>query len=340
MRLGIIARCDSRGIAYQTEEACRGLQPDRVLVVMLHDKRWPERPDRYRDYDCVFADSDLRTRKLDLRKVRQFMAGLDVVFAVETLYDWEMMEIADGLGVHVVVQGNPEFYTHPRDPDRPHPDLWVWPTPWLLDDMPGGTLLPVPAPPTRPAAADPGDETLRVLHVAGHRALGDRNGTDLFYEAIPLLGPGVHVTVVGQDGQLASPRLPRGVTYEAHPNGVEDRWRLYENQHVVVLPRRYGGLSLPAIEACAAGVVPMMPDVAENSMWPILPLQAKIGRRQRVPAGSVPTWLVRPNQIAYEIDKLNRDRHLLDDAQARAIDWAATNQWEDWLPTYRDALAP
>ena len=340
MKLGVIARCDSRGIAYQTEEACRGLRPDRVLVVMLNDRRWPEEPERYRDYDTTFVDSDLRTRRLDLAKVRQFMKGLDVVFAVETVYDWEMIDIADELGVRIVIQGNPEFYTHPGEPGRPHPHEWVWPTPWLIDDLPGGQLLPVPAPTLRPQAADPEDEVLRVLHVAGHRALGDRNGTDSFFDAIPLIGSRVHVTVIGQDGALPNPRLGRHITYEAHPNGVADRWDLYRNQHIIVLPRRYGGLSLPCIEACASGVIPMMPDVAENSLWPIWPLQAKTGRLQRVPAGTIPTWSISPNKIAYEIDKANRERHLVEERQERAYQWADDNQWDAWEQTYRDILAP
>ena len=342
MSLGIIARCDNRGIAYQSWEAVDALQPDKVLLVMMNDRKWPEDPARFARHNVIHVDTSLGHRMLDEAKVRKFLDGLDTVFTVETLYDWQMADIAREMGVRTVVQGNPEFYNHYRHPDLPRPDEWVWPTEWMRDheDIPDGDLLPVPAPAWLDVSVpDPEAEALRVLHVAGHRALGDRNGTDLFYEALALIGSKVHVTVFGQDGQLPTAKLGRHVTIESNPRGVKDRWDLYDNQHIVVLPRRYGGLNLPAIEACSRGVVPMMPDVIENSLWPILPLPARKGRLQRVPFGMVPTWGIRPNAIAHEIDKINRNRDRLAEAQHRAIDWADNNSWEAWLPAYRDALA-
>ena len=346
MRLGIIARCDSRGIAYQTLEACRGLNPDRTLVVLMNDRHWPEQPERFRPWNPIYVDSDMNTRQLPMDKVRKFLDGLDVVFSVETLYDWEMRDLADELGVRLVVQGNPEFYTHHRFPQRQHPHQWVWPTHWMLDheDMPAQVgVLPVPAPEspvdweTQPATDS--DGPLRILHVAGHRALGDRNGTDLFFETIGLLSPNVHVTVVGQDGQLPDYRKARGVTVEATGRGYADRWDLYRNQHLIVLPRRYGGLCLPAIEAAASGVAIMMTGAEENLGWPIVPLAPRQGRLQRVPFGRVPTHSVRPNLIASEIDKLNRNRERLTAAVMRSQDWALDNNWEAWEPAYRDVLA-
>jgi len=339
--LGIVARCDSRGIAYQSWEAVNALQPDKILLVLLNDRKWPEDPARFGRHNVTYVDSSLGHRMLDEKKVRKFLDGLDTVFAIETLYDWDMADWAREAGCRTIVQGNPEFYNHHRHPERPQPDEWVWPTEWMRshDDLPEGDLLPVPAPAWLDTdTPHPEAEVLRVLHVAGHRALGDRNGTDLFFESLALIGTRVHVTVIGQDGQLPNVKVGRNVTIETNPKGVKDRWDLYKNQHVAVLPRRYGGLCLPATEACARGVVPMMPDVLENSLWPILPLPARSGRLQRVPFGVVPTWAIRPNAIAHEIDKLNRHRELLVEAQRKALDWADDNSWESWEPAYRGVL--
>jgi hypothetical protein len=339
--LGIIARCDNRGIAYQTWEAVNALKPDRVLLVLLNDKHWPEDPGRFGRSNVHYVDTTLGDRVLDETKVRKFLDGLTSVFAVETLYDWDLADWAREAGCRTVVQANPEFYNHHRHPERAEPDEWVWPTEWMRDheDLPLGSLLPVPAPMVDTASMPSLEtETLRVLHVAGHRALGDRNGTDLFFESLALIGSRVHVTVIGQDGQLPTGRLGRNVTIETNPKGVQDRWDLYRNQHVVVLPRRYGGLSLPAIEACASGVVPMMPGVPENGLWPIVQLPARSGRLQRVPFGMVPTWAVRPNAIAHELDKLNRHRDRLAEARQRVLDWAEDNSWESWEPAYRGFL--
>lgn len=340
MSLGIVARCDNRGIAYQTWEAVNALKPDKVLLVLMNDRQWPEDPGRFGRHNVTHVDCSLGNRVLDEGKVRKFLEGLTSVFAVETLYDWAFADWAREAGCRTVVQMNPEFYNHHCLPDVPAPDEWVWPTEWMRDSehIPHGVLLPVPAPPALNTAADPDSEELRVLHVAGHRALGDRNGTDLFFESLALLGSRVHVTVIGQDGQLPTGKLGRNVTIETNPKGVKDRWDLYRNQHLVVLPRRYGGLNLPAIEACSRGVAPMMPDVLENNLWPIIPLPARTGRLQRVPFGMVPTWMVRPNQIAAEIDKLNRHRDRLAAAQQKAFDWAENNSWESWGPAYRGVL--
>lgn len=341
MSLGIIARCDNRGIAYQSWEAVTALKPDKVLLVMMNDRAWPEDPGRFGSQNVTFVDSEMGHRALDEGKVRGFLDGLTSVFAVETLYDWALADWAREAGCRTVIQMNPEFYNHHHRLDLPAPDAWVWPTHWMRshDDLPYGDLLPVPAPPSVNTASDPECEELRVLHVAGHRALGDRNGTDLFFESLALIGTRVHVTVIGQDGQLPTGSLGRNVTITTNPKGVKDRWDLYRHQHVVVLPRRYGGLNLPAIEACSRGVIPMMPDVPENGLWPIIPLPARQGRLQRVPFGTVPTWMVRPNAIAAAIDQLNKHRDRLVESQQRALDWADNNSWEAWEPSYRDALS-
>lgn len=341
MKLGIIARCDNRGIAYQTWEAVKGLKPDKVLCVMMNDKRWPEEPGRFANNNTTYVNSSIAVRGLDESKVRKFLDGLDVVFAVETLYDWDLVQWAHEAGARTVVQGNPEFYAHHNRHGWgwPPPDKWVWPTVWMTDhdDLPEGPLLPVPAPPADVRQmADPEDDTLRILHVSGHAALGDRNGTKIFAETLNLIGTKVHVTMTGQDGALPDPPLGRHVTLERIPDGVDDRWDLYRNQHLIILPRRYGGLCLPAIEACSRGVIPVMPNVPENSLWPIVPLQAQQGRLQRVPFGQVPTWNMRPNHIAYKIDRLNENREQLAERQNDVLDWAFNNSWEGWADIYRE----
>lgn len=348
MRLGIIARCDSRGIAYQTLEACRGLNPSKVLVVRMNERRWPEDPSRFTPWDATVIDSHPVSRSLDVTAADKFLDGLDAVFSVETLYDWDIANRCRQRGIKTVIQGNPEFYVHHLNDLRlpgeqlAHPDLWVWPTTWMFDDgrLPNNHLLPVPAPTVAAQpSADPEDETLRILHVAGHAALGDRNGTLVFANTLPLIGTKVHVTMVGQDGALPATRPSKWLTFEANPKGVKDRWDLYRNQHLVILPRRYGGLCLPAIEACTQGVVPLMPAAPENSLWPIHGLPAQRARLQRTPGGRVPTWAVRPNTLAAEIDKINRNRGLLGKAQSDCLKWARSNTWDKWRAEYERAFS-
>jgi hypothetical protein len=270
-----------------------------------------------------------------------FFRDIDVLFSAETLYDWKIADLARRCGVRTVVHGNPEFYRHHRQPGAPQPDRWVWPTAWLTDhpDLPVGPIVPCPAPPMKHVAGDPDDEMLRVLHVAGHAAAADRNGTSQFLAAIPRLRNPTEITIVSQDGWLPQVRAPHYVKVNLVPTGVENREDLYVGQHVVVLPRRYGGNCLPAAEACAAGCALAMPDVSPNAMWPIVPLAASTAPGHLTPFGRIKTFTVRPATIADAVDRLNSNRHKLTVAMEAAAQWATDNSWDALRPRYAEVLS-
>lgn len=340
-RIGLIARCDQRGIATQTHEFYRHMKPDKTMVVLMGDPRWPEDVGMYQGVDVMYAQSDFQTRLLRERDLLAFIEGLDVIFAVETVYDWRLIDLAHALGIRVILQANAEFTVHFSQPHLPHPDVWAWPTPWLQGDerLPAGPIIPVPTVERPPTAAPPDDRVLRVLHVAGTAAAGDRNGTIEFIEAIPSIREKVHVTIVGQDGMF--PRQIRhghNVTVDAIPAGVDDRWDMYRNQHVLVSPRKYGGLSLPVLEAMATGMCVVMPNCSPNEIWPGPRITARRGRQHRSPLGPFPTWTVHPMDVAQQIDQLARNREVLHDEMEVASDWAAQNSWSELKPRIYDPL--
>jgi hypothetical protein len=239
MRLGIIGRANDRGLGIQSLAAWRNLPFERALVVTDDNWRWPEYPERYEDGRWVRSMEVVRpTWDYDEELTREFLEGLDLVFTVEGFHTWEVCDWAREMGVKTLVQGNPEFFKH-RRVSLPEPDAWTWPTNWLLEQIPDGWIVPVPI--AGDCWAKPGDpdaERLTVLHVAGHRALGDRNGTDAFYDSLRLIRSEVDIRVVGQDGQLPEPyRLKNNLNLDARPLGVVDRWELYDGAHLVVLPR-------------------------------------------------------------------------------------------------------
>jgi glycosyltransferase involved in cell wall biosynthesis len=340
MKVGLIARANQRGTGIQTHEAFRHYPFDRTMVVAIPDMRFPDDLSLYPD--ATYIGLDTRAHSLPKGKICRWMEGLDVVFSVETLYDWNVADWARDMGIRTVVQGNPEFYVHRRKTDQPHPDLWVWPTSWRpFDDMPEMHILPVPVPNDRPRIAGlPEDDKLVVLHVAGHRALADRNGTDQFIEAIARLRRPCEIRVIGQDGQLPLPsRVPRGVDLVNTPTGVEDRWEMYRGVHVVALPRRYGGNCLPAYEAMASGCAVMMPNISPNQTWPIVPLDFRQGRQLQVQAGFIATWNTVPDAIAYTIGQLDEHRDRLAGHQLEARAWAAANTWRALEHEYDEAFA-
>lgn len=332
-RLGVIGRADDRGIAWQTLEMARHLQPDKVLCVMMNEPDWPEDPSRFSDSDVTLVDSNLsqnlNRRVLDEDVCRGFLEDLDVVMAVETVYEWAFLDWAREANVKTIIHGNPEFFAHHRNPDWPWPDVWAWPTPWMIGDLPPGPQLPVPAVQRPHVAADPNDDVLRVLHVAGKHAANDRNGTSEFIEAVRGLRQRIHVTLVTQEQSLFRRPKPsnRNVTVEVITGGVEDRWSMYENQHVLVLPRKYGGLSLPAIEAMACGLTVMMTDCSPNEIWPGDRITARKGRIQLSPFGKIQTYGTHPNEISSKLNRLALTRSRLATLMDESSLWAMNNSW-------------
>lgn len=339
-RLGIIVRADQRGIAHQSYEAARHLDPAKVLIVGMNDPAWPEDVARFRRWKSVYVESNPKTRELPETRVRGFLRDLDVVFAVETLYDWRMADWARDMGVRTVVQMNPEFYVHPRMPEFAEPDMIVWPTEWLVNELPSAPILPVPVPDHSPVKpADPHDGPLRVVHVAGHAAAGDRNGTLLFMEALASVRQEVEVTVVGQDHWLPEASPGRKVRLSLHPDGFPDRWDLYANQHLLISPRRYGGLSLVTNEACRVGLAVSMTDCTPNTRWPIFPLPTRKGRLHRAPYGPVPTFSTTPAAIARTIDRFAGNRDELERYMQMSTEWADANSWSSLRGRYNAVLS-
>ncbi len=353
MKIGLIGRADDRGIGIQTWEFHRHMPVHSTLVVLTNDRAFPEDPARFGS-DVVHVDSNLSTKRdqrgLDERKVRRWLQPLDVVFAVETVYDWRLIDWAHDAGVKVVIQGNPEFYCH-HQYGFPQPDRWVWPTGWMLDELgehlPPEQLdvLPVPTVDRPSTAADPEDDALRVLHVVGRPAAGDRQGTLEFVDALASIRGRVHVTLTSQEGGLPSTqRLGRDVTCDVISTSQADRWELYRNQHILVSPRKYGGLHLPGLEAMASGLALVMPDCSPNGMWPGRRMKTRKGQRVRTPFGGIQMAAVHPFDIARQIDIYARDRAALSADMAEAKRWADFNTWEahaeySYMPLFEEVLS-
>lgn len=340
MRIGVIVRANRKGLGYQTRDVMDHLPADKVLLVLMSSRAAPDDLSlvEHREAVHVPLGTDMR---MSPRLVAGFLNEIDVLFSAETLYDWKIADLARRHKVRTVVHGNPEFYTHHRFPGTPQPDRWIWPSSWLTDhpDLPDGPIIPCPAPWHQPVAGDPNDEVLRVLHVAGHSAAADRNGTTDFLSAIPRLRSPVEVTIVSQDGWLPDVRAPHHVKVNRIPTGVKHRIEMYEGQHIVVLPRRYGGNCIPATEALASGCALAMSDVVPNHQWPIVPLAARLAPGHLTPFGRIKTHSVRGATIADAIDRLNANRGRLERQMAESRRWARENSWDALRPRYLEALS-
>ncbi len=326
MKWGLIARSETdRGLGVQTKAMFDNLSPDTTLVVIVPGSGFAAHPENYPGATVT----KLKSHQLDEETVRDWWKGLDVVVSVETLYDWRLVEWAKADGVRTIVHGNPEFWMA----SNPQPDVWWWPTKWRLEHLPKGMVVPVPVPERTNVAAPLDLPNLHALHIAGN-AMGDRNGTGIVLNAMRQVPRGVKLDVYHQ--------TPIGRTHHTHIRDrgtVENRWAMYENQHVLVLPRRYGGLCLPALEAMACGVVPMMSECSPNLDWPIIPLQGDIGRVIEMQTGPVETYEVYSNQVANALKGYASDLNRLERDRQRVSQWAADNTWDALEYVYHVALS-
>lgn len=343
MRVGLLARAEDRGLGLQSWEFARAMKPARVLVVDMGElaRGFPAHLDRYPGATVVQYERG----ELPERQVREWLDGLDVVVTFETFYDQRIPAWADAAGVATVNQANAEFLP-PRGSLPCNPTRWWAPTPWRLSHLPEGTrVVPVPVADDRftfRAPTPAADGVLRVLHVAGHAAAADRNGTGLVLETLRRLEPPMRVRIVTQDEKLRSgPRIRTGIDLEVVTGGVGDYWRLYDDADVLVLPRRYGGLSLQAQEAMAAGLAVIMSDCEpQASFWPVQRVRSATGPpRLRCPGGPLPLTNARPEAIADALNVLAGDRQHLADLQASSVAWAKAHRWGVLRPLYEREMA-
>lgn len=338
--LGLIARADDRGLGMMTLELARHLKPEKVLVLDVPESPMPAHLDRYPGATVV-RWSPNRPSIGDAVLLR-FLDGLDVVYTAETLYDPALGQLAARHGVRVVLHVMPEFRR-------------VWPgaltleewaaSPWRLDELPAGSPLvpvPVPRPPFYVTERADSRAPLRILHVAGNRAAADRNGTDVLRQAVRALSPDVRLDlrVAVQRGVRPGFVGPRGVKV-TYAGAVDHRWDLYAGADVLVLPRRYGGLCLPAQEAAAVGLALVMPDVVPNAWYPTLmfPTRGKAGQITS-PAGPLAVHEPDHYALARLLEVLAADPGYVAHAQHRAREWAELHSWDRLAPEYERRLRP
>lgn len=337
MKIGLIARCDARrGLAIQSHGFYENLPVDRVLLVRMPRPVCEEKPEWFPGATEVRYND--QTHTIDEEIAREWMRGLDVVFAVETPYHWQLPNWAREMGIKTVIQGNPEFYRHgtPGHENSAQPDCWWWPTTWRLDKLPAGRVVPVPMPYRRRTAADPEQGPLSVAHVVGMLAHADRNGTEIVASAVAGIRAQVHLSMYSLEGVLPEMRRNPRVTIEGAPMGVEDRWSMYEGQHLLVLPRRYGGLCLPALEAAACGVAVLMPNCAPNHELASLFIEPRRHRSLALPCGTIQAAEVNHVDLSRQLDHLARNMDEI--AAAQSASYESVLRWPVAAGMYVDEL--
>lgn len=270
---------------------------------------------------------------------RTWLQGLDVVYTAETGYGQALWPEADRLGVRTVLHANFEFLDR-----RDQPTVWAAPSMWHFGEFPTGSVfLPVPIRPTAPDV--PKTSASRLLHIVGRPAVHDRNGTSDLLQALQHIQSRVTVTVKCQDpGYVAGlirdhrVRTPDNVTLVVDTGDVPDNSDLYQGQDVLVMPRRFGGLCLPAQEALGSGMPVIMPDISPNTWLPNEWLVPASWQREFMAKNRITVYATDPILLATKIDELATDQTMFMQAQEKARTLAKTLSWDNLLPRYREVL--
>jgi hypothetical protein len=333
MQVGVVARSEARGLGNQTYEVCRNLDPDRVLLVDPGpDRRFDQHPERYDPWRTTV--SRWRAGQLDRPVVARWLRGLDVVYSAETPYDLRLPEWAAEVGCSVVVHANPELLNvH----DATAAVTWWSATPWRRDFLPPTTrVVPMPCP-TPKVTTDTDGGGVRFLHVAGWPTVKDRNGTDAVVAAAKRMTSGAPVILRGQHRDLAAYR-GAAPNLRVEVGTIPNYWDLYRGADVLVMPRRFGGLCLPVLEALAAGLPVVMTDCPPNEVWPGPRVRATSTSTVQTRGGVLPLFDTDPQALAETLDGIATDPETLSKLRREAADWVAANTWDALSGMWRDEL--
>jgi glycosyltransferase involved in cell wall biosynthesis len=323
------ARADDGGLGSMTQEFFRHMHPDKTMVIdLMGAGRGDARLSRFPGAQVNHGYNG----DISEATIRGWLGGLDVVYAAETWYRDDFCDIARDMGVRTVLHVMPELYRA----DQAQPDCIWLPTHWERGRVPHREIMPVPA------ARDRFPWRKRTLAehfvFVGAPAFHDRNGMQLVVDALPAVRSHIRFTFTG-------PVAPDPISTETvaveHRQPTTEYWgAIPASADVLVLPRRYAGLSLPMQEAACLGLPIITLDLEPQRRW--LPagtlIPATVHHRARMVGGTFDVHTCPPGLIAAAIDALAERPHIVAEASEASDAHAEWLAWEHWGPVYRKRL--
>lgn len=348
MTFGVVARADQSGLAQLSEQVIARTDPDRVLVVDMgvlsrghYDPYRYDRPGR-RVYRMPLRVEDGGDHVL--AQLHGFFGDLDHAFTAETWYSPVVADVAAQFGARRHLYAMPELY-RPNRRDLAAEHVWL-PCPLGPHDSERfrARVLPWFSPTdvefmARPAPGD--DGPVRFVHPTGS-AMADRNGTKEVLAACAYVDVECELLIVGLPqtfgdectiGKVHVRRIPR-----------VDRWLdLYALGDVLVLPRRYGWLSLPMYEAAAAGMPVITTDVWPQNGWfadwpDLLVPTAGPPDAVNMKGGSILVHTAHPQRLGQTMARMTSPGRI-EDVGFAFRRWAEDHDWRSVAETWKAAFA-
>jgi glycosyltransferase involved in cell wall biosynthesis len=320
------------------------LKPVRVMLIDSRAFNGPETRQHPEWYDGF--DTHVIAGFPSNMQVNRFLYGLSHVLSCELFYNYNLPILAQRRGIRTYLQPNYEFYDALLKP-VPLPDKLLMPSSWHLEDMqqrfPGRVEL-LPPPTFHQEFKEAREKNLvrtgprRFLHIVGKPAVHDRAGTQALLDALKHTTASFELVIKAQS--------PLGLEVDDHRvrfdyTSPEDQGELYKDFDALVMPRRYGGLSLPVNEALMSALPVLMTDVSPNThLLPAEWLTPATRAGEFMTRTMIDLFDADPVALAAKLDEFcymsDRD---LQAQKARAFDIGYTNFAPDVLrPRWLEAL--
>lgn len=339
MRIGLVARADSTGLGIQSKEFFDHIPNCKALVIdssqlpgacSIHRSDYSKYPGQMQfpmrpGFGMTGAIPDII--------IQEFIKDIDILFAMETPYDYNLFSRCRQRGVKTILQFNYEFLDFPSH--FPPPDLFAAPSLWNYDLVPDNKVfLPVPV---NTDKFTPVRKLNHFVHNVGRPAIHDRNGTQTFLNALRFVKNEITVTLHSQQPIPIPIKPPDNVSLVPEFGNTENYHDNY-NGGVLVLPRKYGGLSLPMNEAIAAEMPVITTNISPNNIW--LPEEWLVESRTAGTLRSKKTltyYEADAERLAEKIDQFC-DESFFNTAVEKTKQLKETISWKTLLPKYMETF--
>lgn len=271
MRIGLLARADSTGLGTQSKEFFNHI-PCKALVIDFQGMSAPHTAHILVPDLSAFPGQEVfkwghrhnMRGDIPIEIIKEFIKDIDILFCMETPYDYNIFDECRIAGVKTILQLNYEFLDFPNRHGLPAPDLFAAPSMWNFDLIPHPKVyLPVPA--REQTEVRRAQNTF--IHIAGRHAEKDRNGTQTLLQALQFVRSEITVHINGQQDSLYIPPNRRtNINLVVDTKNKPDYLENYTGG-ILVMPRKYGGLCLPMNEAISFGMPVIAPNISPNNGW-------------------------------------------------------------------------
>lgn len=312
--LGIIAFANSGGLGIQTKRLVDMLSPYRVMVIdsTPFSRNKEQHFEWYENYDHFITYGFPRNHH-----ILRFVKDLTHVFVCENPYNFYLLKVCKEMGIKTFVQSNYEFCENLNNPHLPVPDVFVMPSYWMVDDMKKRykdvdvVVLPPPIDPDefrrpREININRSSRKKRFLHIVGTSAAKDRNGTLDVVNCLKYAKRDFELVITSQHPFKDESLFTNDRRISFFIGNKQKNSELYEDFDEVILPRRYGGLSLVANESLMSALPVIMTDISPNtellpSCWLVKAKKEDV-LRARV---DIDVYASDLHELAHEIDTIS-----------------------------------